>query len=79
MILVYTMLYMILYWEFRTRTPIHCNELLYIVKGMWAPVGPVCSYWLPDNTIDRQVEDCDGHAHSFANVPVGSLGEDLET
>ena len=36
------------------------------------------SYWLSDNTVDRQTEDHDGHAHSFASVPVGSPGEDLQ-
>ena len=35
---------------------IHGIELLYIVKGQWAP----------------------DHACFFANVPIGSLGEDLE-
>ena len=29
--------------EFRTRMLVHGIELLYIVKGQWAPVRPVCS------------------------------------
>ena len=36
------------------------------------------SYWLLANATDRHAEDCDGHAYSFARVPVGSSGEDLE-
>ena len=78
MILIYTMLYMMLRWDLRTRILIHCDELLYIVKGSGHRVRPVCSYWPSDNTVDRQVEDCDGHAHFFTSVPVGSSGEDLE-
>ena len=38
----------------------------------------MCSHWLLDNTADRWVEDHDGHVHSLTNIPVGSLGEDLE-
>ena len=57
---------------------IHCDELLYIVKESGHQVRPVCSYWLSDNMVDRQAEDCDGHTHFFTTVPVGSLGEVLE-
>ena len=38
----------------------------------------MCSYWLLANAADRHVEDHDGHVCSFARVPIGSLGEDLE-
>ena len=64
--------------EFRTRTLIHCDALLYIDMGGGHKVRPVCPYWLRANAADRSVEDRDGHVCSFACVPNRFLGEDLE-
>ena len=64
--------------EFRTRTLIHCDALLYIDKGGGHQVRPVFLYWLRANAADRSMEYHDGHACSFADVPIRSPGEDLE-
>ena len=64
--------------EFRTRTLIHCDALLYIDKGSRHQVRPVCLYWLRANAADRSMEDCDSHTCSFTGVHNRSSGEDLE-
>ena len=64
--------------EFRARTLIHCDALLYIDKGSRHQVRPVCPYWMRADAADRSMEDHDGHACSFAGVHNRSSGEDLE-